>query len=85
MHFPLGINVHMLAHSTLLPNLYLTVLFSTVGRAWLYQALADHLLESYVRCYIDNARIVKRYYVHDALLLDEQVSEGVSYFGLSTF
>lgn len=44
-----------------------------IGRAWLYQALADHLLESYVRCYIDNTQLVRRYYVQDALVLDEQV------------
>ena len=43
------------------------------GRAWLYQALSDHLLESYVRCYADNAKLVKSFYMQDALVLDYQV------------
>ena len=44
-----------------------------VGRAWLYQALSDHLLESYIRCYVDNEKLVKSFYMPDALVLDYQV------------
>ena len=48
-------------------------LFVDEGRAWLYQALSDHLLESYVRCYADNVKLVKSFYMQDALVLDYQV------------
>ena len=43
------------------------------GRAWLYLALTDHLLESYLRCFTSNSRLVKKYYVKEALVLDQQV------------
>jgi len=49
------------------------LLFVGKGRAWLYQALSDHLLESYIRCYIDNEKLVKSFYMQDALVLDYQV------------
>jgi len=49
------------------------LLFVDKGRAWLYQALSDHLLESYIRCYIDNEKLVKSFYMQDALVLDYQV------------
>ena len=43
------------------------------GRAWLYLALCDHLLESYLRCFTENTKLVKKYYVSEALVLDQQV------------
>jgi len=48
-------------------------LFVDKGRAWLYQSLSDHLLESYIRCYVDNVKLVKSFYMQDALVLDYQV------------
>jgi len=42
------------------------------GRAWLYMALMDHLLESYMRCFLDNVKLVKRYYAKEAFVLDPQ-------------
>ena len=44
-----------------------------IGRAWLYQALSDQLLESYIRCYTDNVKLVCNFYMQDALVLDYQV------------
>ena len=41
-----------------------------LGRAWLYMALGDHLLESYVNCYINNQTRVKKFYMKEALMLD---------------
>jgi len=52
---------------------YSRLVFVVKGRAWLYQALSDHLLESYIRCYIDNEKLVKSFYMQDALVLDYQV------------
>ncbi len=43
------------------------------GRAWLYFALMDHLLESYLRCFLTNPRVVNKYYVKEALVRDKQV------------
>jgi len=54
---------------------YGSLLFVIEGRAWLYQALSDHLLESYIRCYIDNEKLVKSFYMQDALVLDYQVPQ----------
>ncbi|XP_061197272.1 pleckstrin homology domain-containing family M member 2-like [Saccostrea echinata] len=42
------------------------------GRAWLFMALNDCLLESYVRCYEENIKIVRKHYVKEALLLNQQ-------------
>lgn len=42
------------------------------GRAWLFLALNENLLESYMRCFLENASIVKKYYVREALVLDHQ-------------
>jgi len=44
-----------------------------VGRAWLYLALSDHLLESYIQCFMKNTDLVRKHYVKEALVLDEQV------------
>lgn len=42
------------------------------GRAWLYLALSDRLLESYIHCFINNAELLRKHYVREALVLDEQ-------------
>ncbi|KAK3602738.1 hypothetical protein CHS0354_017184 [Potamilus streckersoni] len=42
------------------------------SRAWLFMALNDCLLESYIRCFQQNEKLVKKYYVRDALVLDQQ-------------
>ncbi|KAK3105695.1 hypothetical protein FSP39_003649 [Pinctada imbricata] len=42
------------------------------SRAWLFLALNECCLESYIRCYEDNKKVVKKYYSTDALLLDQQ-------------
>lgn len=36
-------------------------------------ALNDCLLESYIRCYEENIKTVRKHYVKEALLLDQQV------------
>ncbi|CAI9740620.1 Hypothetical predicted protein [Octopus vulgaris] len=42
------------------------------GRAWLFLALNENLLESYMRCFLENTSVVKKYYVREALVLDQQ-------------
>ncbi|KAL5015269.1 hypothetical protein ScPMuIL_009539 [Solemya velum] len=42
------------------------------GRAWMFMALNEGLLESYMRCFQENTNIVKKYYVREALVLDHQ-------------
>lgn len=49
------------------------VYYLIVGRAWLYLALSDHLLESYILCFMKNSDLVRKHYVKEALVLDEQV------------
>lgn len=45
-----------------------------LGRAWIYQALNDNLMESYLKCFLDNKKLVLKHYKKEqALLLDEQV------------
>ena len=41
-----------------------------LGRAWLYFALNDQLLESYLNCYVLNQPRVSKFYLSDALVLD---------------
>ncbi|XP_053379743.1 pleckstrin homology domain-containing family M member 2-like isoform X2 [Mercenaria mercenaria] len=41
------------------------------GRAWLFMALNECLLESYLRCYQQNENLVEEYYVRDALVRDQ--------------
>jgi hypothetical protein len=44
------------------------------GRAWIYHALNDNLMESYLKCFLENKKLVNRYYKKDAsLMTDEQV------------
>ncbi|XP_066297277.1 pleckstrin homology domain-containing family M member 2-like [Branchiostoma lanceolatum] len=42
------------------------------GRAWLYLALNENALESYLRVFQENSALVRKYYVRHALLRDEQ-------------
>ncbi|XP_019627988.1 PREDICTED: pleckstrin homology domain-containing family M member 2-like [Branchiostoma belcheri] len=42
------------------------------GRAWLYLALNENALESYLRVFQENSQLVRKYYVRHALLRDEQ-------------
>lgn len=44
------------------------------GRAWLLMALNECLLESYLRCYQTNDKLVEDFYVRDALVRDREVS-----------
>ena len=43
------------------------------GRAWLYTALNEQLLESYLRCYMNNPKLINKYYAKEALVQDHQV------------
>lgn len=44
------------------------------GRTWLYHALNENLMESYLRCFIDNKKLVNRFYKKDtSLIADDQV------------
>ena len=46
------------------------------GRAWIYHALNDNLMESYLRCFMDNKKLVSKFYVPGAsLVYDDQVCE----------
>lgn len=45
--------------------------YAVAGRAWLYLALQDYLLESYLRCVLEQPARVLRFYHADALLLDQ--------------
>ncbi|KAJ8320707.1 hypothetical protein KUTeg_002294 [Tegillarca granosa] len=42
------------------------------GRAWLFMALNESSLESYLRCFEMNEKLVKKYYVKESLVLDQQ-------------
>ncbi|XP_074655042.1 pleckstrin homology domain-containing family M member 2-like [Tubulanus polymorphus] len=42
------------------------------GRAWLYMALNENLLECYMKCITENSKVVRKYYVKESLLLDDQ-------------
>ena len=43
------------------------------GRAWLYHALNDNLMESYLKCILENKKLVVRFYKKEAsLIADEQ-------------
>ncbi|CAF0978825.1 unnamed protein product [Brachionus calyciflorus] len=46
------------------------------GRAWIYHALNDNLMESYLRCFMDNKKLVSKFYLPGASLVsDEQIFE----------
>nr|KAG5702505.1 hypothetical protein BaRGS_015137 [Batillaria attramentaria] len=42
------------------------------GRAWIFMSLNECLLESYIRCIADNTKFLRKHYVKEALLLDQQ-------------
>ena len=43
------------------------------GRAWLYHALNDNLMESYLKCFLENKEPASKYYKKEsAMLSDEQ-------------
>ena len=42
------------------------------GRAWFFFALNDNLTESYMKCFQDNKKLVKKYYTADSLVGDAQ-------------
>lgn len=62
----------MLAELTALLNV--TTSFGK-GRAWIYHALNDNLMESYLRWILENKKIVLKFYKREtALIADDQVS-----------
>ncbi|XP_002737998.1 pleckstrin homology domain-containing family M member 2-like [Saccoglossus kowalevskii] len=42
------------------------------GRAWLYMALNENLIESYLRCFAENVKVVRKYYVEHSIMRDDQ-------------
>ena len=44
------------------------------GRAWLFLAFNDNLTESYLKCFQDNRKLVKRFYTKDSIVYDTQVT-----------
>ncbi|XP_013395304.1 pleckstrin homology domain-containing family M member 2-like isoform X1 [Lingula anatina] len=42
------------------------------GRSWLFMAMNDGLLESYLHCFESNVKMVKKHYVKEALVLDSE-------------
>lgn len=42
------------------------------GRAWFFCALNDNLTESYMKCFQDNRKLVKKFYTSDAIVNDAQ-------------
>jgi hypothetical protein len=44
------------------------------GRAWFFLALNDSLTESYMKCFQDNKKLVKKFYTSDSIISDTQVS-----------
>lgn len=46
-----------------------------LGRAWIYHALNDNLMESYLKCFLENRKIVLKYYTKEqTLFVDEHIS-----------
>lgn len=43
------------------------------GRAWFFFALNDNLTESYIKCFQDNRKLVKKFYTTDSIVDDSQV------------
>jgi hypothetical protein len=43
------------------------------GRAWMFFALSDSLTESYIKCFQDNRKLVKKFYTTDSIVNDNQV------------
>ncbi|UJR36230.1 hypothetical protein I4U23_028962 [Adineta vaga] len=42
------------------------------GRAWFFLALNDSLTESYMKCFQDNRKLVKKFYTSDSIINDTQ-------------
>ncbi|CAF1240206.1 unnamed protein product [Adineta ricciae] len=42
------------------------------GRAWFFLALNDSLTESYMKCFQDNKKLVKKFYTNDSIINDTQ-------------
>jgi hypothetical protein len=53
---------------------YYFTLFSNLllARAWLYHALNDNLMESYLKCFLENRKLLLQYYKKDSFIIDEQ-------------
>ena len=45
------------------------------GRAWLYSALNDQILESYLKCFVTNQPRVAKFYASDSLVADTDLLE----------
>lgn len=46
------------------------------GRAWIYHALNDNLMESYLKCFLENKKTISKYYNKGAsLITDDQVKK----------
>jgi hypothetical protein len=43
------------------------------GRAWFFFALNDNLTESYMKCFQDNRKLVKKFYTTDSIMSDTPV------------
>jgi len=43
------------------------------GRAWFFYALNDNLTESYMKCFQDNRKLVRKFYTTDSIMSDTQV------------
>jgi hypothetical protein len=45
-----------------------------LGRAWIYNALNDNLMESYLKCMLENKKLMLKFYLREqALFFDENV------------
>ncbi|CAF2400115.1 unnamed protein product [Rotaria sp. Silwood2] len=42
------------------------------GRAWFFFAFNDNLTESYIKCFQDNRKLIKKFYTSDAIVSDTQ-------------
>jgi hypothetical protein len=43
------------------------------GRAWFFFALNENLTESYMKCFQDNRKVVRKFYTTDSIMSDTQV------------
>jgi hypothetical protein len=55
------------------------------GRAWLFFALNDSLMESYIKCFQDNKKLVKKFYTSDSIVNDTQVGVDIVRFNMLPF
>ncbi|RNA31491.1 pleckstrin homology domain-containing family M member [Brachionus plicatilis] len=47
------------------------------GRAWIYHALNENLMESYLRCFLDNKKLVSKFYSPGVSLVSDEQSLSV--------